>query len=151
MGLRPKVKVKQRCWKECREQDGCNSIQCTAFSHKALIRSWVMLMARSCFMSAPLSLSLSQLHFTWREALHRELPLKSTNHQLAILKCWAITYLIKVISDSFSCQSMVSVTSVILDLLKGLYQGSLSSFNWYIGKSSIWLTIVKQTLAVLAV
>ena len=116
-GLRPKVKVKQRCWKECREQDGCISIQCAAFSHKALIRSWVMLMARSCFMSAPLSLSLSQLHFTWREALHRELPLKSTNHQPAILKCWAITYLIIVISDSFSCQSTVSVTSVVLNLI----------------------------------
>lgn len=72
-------------------------------SHRALIRSWVMLMAWSWFVSAPHSLSPSQLwlHFTWREALHRELPLRSTNQQPTIFKRWAITYLIVVIRHSF--------------------------------------------------
>lgn len=41
-------------------------------SHRALIRSWLMLMAWSWFMSAPHPLSPSELvvHFTWRETPH---------------------------------------------------------------------------------
>lgn len=39
---------------------------------------------------------------------HRALTLQSTNHQPAILKCWAVSCLIIVIRHSFSCQSKLS-------------------------------------------
>lgn len=44
---------------------------------------------------------------------HRALTLQSTNHQPAILKCWAVSCLIIVIRHSFSCQSKLHSARVL--------------------------------------
>lgn len=101
-------------------------LECCFLSRGALIRSWLMLMARPWFMSAPRPLSRFEPleQFTWREAPQscRELPLTATNEQPTVVKREVISQLIAVTPFIRHCSFLFTldwrfITVVVLDQL----------------------------------